>query len=137
MRVVVGVLGLLLVPAVRSSTRKLYPSLVVIGWSIHRGEVAARAFLILSAITVFPHISSTYMLRVVSALLDIGAGRICKLTVPNQVLSTMQPPPVPVSSHHRTDELGVILARSGTCCEAASSDFMSWSSNRSGRNKSN
>jgi hypothetical protein len=56
MRVVVGVLGLLLVPAVRSSTRKLYPSLVVIGRSIHRGEVAARAFLILSAITVFPHI---------------------------------------------------------------------------------
>lgn len=74
--VVVGVLGLLLVPAVGSSAGELDPGIVAIRRGANRREVAAGAFLATSANVTVCCCAHTYMLGVMRALFDVCSGCI-------------------------------------------------------------
>lgn len=73
------------------------------------------------------------MLWVVGALVDVVASSIRKLSVPNKILSAVEPTPVPVGAHDGTDELGVILVRN--VAVTARRDAVSWSCDYHGHNK--
>lgn len=136
MGVIIGVLGLFLMPAVCSSTRELDPGIVSVRCRVHRGEVTARAFLALLAPALSFKAAATYMLRVMCAFLNVSPRGISKLSVPNKVLGAMQLAPVPVSPHNGTDEVGVVLVGSIICSKTAALDAMCWRSDCSGRSES-
>ena len=48
------------------------------------------------------------MSRLLSALLHVGAGSFGELGIPHQVLGAVELAPVPVSSHHGANEVGVV-----------------------------
>lgn len=120
-RVAVGILGLLLVPAVRSGTGELDPGLVVGRWRRHGREVAARAFLL--------HV-------LMSALLDVFAGSVSERRVPDQILSAVKTTPVPVGAHDSADEVGVVLVGGIVGNKIAAHDLVRGSSNRRSHCKS-
>jgi hypothetical protein len=66
------------------------------------------------------------------ALFDIGSGGVCKLGIPHELYGAVKLSPVPVSTHHSANEVGVILVRSSIVNEVTRLDSMSWGSNRSG-----
>jgi hypothetical protein len=76
--------------------------------------------------------SITYVLRHVRAFRDVAAGSVSETLVPDQILSAVEAAPVPVSSHHRTDEVGVICMRSFVVVEVARLDLMGECSYHSG-----
>lgn len=136
MRVAVRVLGLLLVPAVRGGACKLDPRIVVARRWAHGREVAARAFLLWLAVHVRLAWLNTYMLWVVGALVDVGASGVCKLSVPDEILSAVKPAPVPVGPHDGTDEVGVALVRSAAGHDGTRRIAMSGSGHGHGDTKS-
>lgn len=71
-RVVVGVLGLFLVPAMDSGAGKLHPSVVAVGNGLYRGKIAASAFLPPLETELSVIVPATYMLRVFRAFLDVS-----------------------------------------------------------------
>lgn len=138
-RVVVGVLGLFLMPAVGSGARELDPRVVGAGGRADGGEVAAGAFLRLS-VNINHHklayislnhglctgrvVEGTHVNGPILALLDVGASSIGKLGVPAEVLGAVKATPVPVGAHHGRDEVGVVLVGSGVVDESARLDIV-------------
>jgi hypothetical protein len=137
MRVVVWVLGLFLVPAVGGGAGELNPRIIVERGGRDGREVASRTFLTISTVihqSVLRH--KTYMSGRLGALFDIGSGSVCKLGVPYELYGAVKLSPVPVSTHHGADEVGVILVRSSIVNEVTRLNFVSWGSNRSSGGKS-
>lgn len=59
------------------------------------------------------------------ALRDVSTSSVCKRSVPNEVLSAMETTPVPVSAHHGTYKVGVILVRGSVVDQIARLDVLS------------
>tara|TARA_R110002003_G_scaffold3143_2_gene24840 strand:- start:7920 stop:8372 length:453 start_codon:yes stop_codon:yes gene_type:complete len=137
-RVVVGVENLLFVPAVDAGTSEFDPVLEGRRGGGHRGKVAARAVLMMSVDTTRRVLlDMTYMLGIVRALLDVGAGGVGKLGVPDQILGAVQLAPIPVSTHDGADEGRVVLVRRVVTLKVAQLNLVCRRSNRRGSRESN
>jgi hypothetical protein len=62
--------------------------------------------------------------RPLRTLLDIGSGSVGELRVPHEVLGAVKLAPVPVSAHHSTNEVEVVLMRGTIVFESAGFDFV-------------
>jgi hypothetical protein len=61
----------------------------------------------------------THVCGPLRALLDVGASGFGELGVPHEVLRAVETAPVPVSTHHGADEVGVIGLRRALVSEGA------------------
>jgi hypothetical protein len=61
----------------------------------------------------------THMRRLLGTLLDVGARELRKLRVPHEILGAVKLTPVPVRTHHSTNEVGVVLVRGSVVDEVA------------------
>jgi hypothetical protein len=68
---------------------------------------------------------TAYVRRLLGALLDISAGGVGELGIPGQVLGAVETTPVPVSAHHSTNEVGVVLVRSRVVLKSSGLDVVS------------
>jgi hypothetical protein len=62
------------------------------------------------------------MCRLLGTFLDVGARELRKLRVPHKVLGAVELTPVPVRTHHSTNEVGVVLVRGSVVDEVARLD---------------
>ena len=70
------------------------------------------------------------MLGLLRALVEVFLSKPRELRVPDEVLSAVQPPPVPMSPHHSANELGVVIVRSSVVDKVSRLDIVGGSRDR-------